>query len=106
MPKPPAISRNTPVGADVDLDRDDVRLRDGTRLTRTMAQAINTEVRRAAGMPSLTGAAQRSPQVSTRIPPEQMRQLKKYSKAAGMSVSSVLREALDTFMKNHTGTRL
>jgi Ribbon-helix-helix domain len=98
--KPPVINRNTKVGADVDLDREDVRLPDGTRLTNRVAESINVEIRRKAGRPPLSASARRSPSVSTRIPPDQMKELKRYSKTAGMTVSDVLRQALDQFMKS------
>jgi len=99
--KPPAISRKTKIGPDVDLDRADVRLADGTRLTNGVAEAINAQVRRKAGRPPLSGAAKRSPQVSTRIRHDQMKELQSYSKSVGKSVSYILREALDQFLKDH-----
>ena len=37
---PPPITSSTPIGPDVDLDRDDVRLADGTRLTEQKAADI------------------------------------------------------------------
>jgi hypothetical protein len=107
MPKrqPPEVRLNTPIGPDVDLDQEDVRLADGTRLTNELAEAIGDEVRSKAGRPSLTGARTRSPQVSKRITPAQQEQLMRYSKATGMSVSRILREALDQFMKHSSRAR-
>jgi hypothetical protein len=49
--KPPVISEKTPIGPDVDLDQEDVRLVGGTRLTKTMAAEIVQEVRKSAGKP-------------------------------------------------------
>ena len=49
--KPPAINEKTPIGPDVDLDHEDVRLPGGTRLTRTRAAAIVDEVHQLIGKP-------------------------------------------------------
>jgi hypothetical protein len=49
--RPPVIASDTQVGPDVELDRGDVRLRDGTRLTNELAEAITEDVRRTAGRP-------------------------------------------------------
>jgi hypothetical protein len=53
--QPPRVSDDSPIGPDVDLERDDIRLADGTRLTPGIAAGIAGDVRRAAGRPSLTG---------------------------------------------------
>ena len=53
--QPPRVSDDSPIGPDVDLERDDIRLADGTRLTPDIAAGIAEDVRRAAGRPSLTG---------------------------------------------------
>lgn len=55
---------------DVDLDQEDVRLRDGSRLTREVADAIVEDVRRKVGRPSLTGGAAVSPRVTFRLTPD------------------------------------
>ena len=68
--QPPRVSDDSPIGPDVDLERDDIRLADGTRLTLGIAAGIAEDVRRAAGRPSLTGPGRRSPQVSARVPAE------------------------------------
>lgn len=49
--KPPVITTDTPIGPDVDLDREDVRLPGGARLTSARAAAIVKEVRHATGRP-------------------------------------------------------
>jgi hypothetical protein len=68
--QPPRVSDDSPIGPDVDLERDDIRLADGTRLTPDIAAGIVEDVRRAAGRPSLTGPGRHSPQVSARVPAE------------------------------------
>jgi hypothetical protein len=54
----------------VDLDPDDIRLPDGTRLTQEVAEAIVEDVRRRAGRPSLTGQSEVPPGVSFRLTPD------------------------------------
>jgi hypothetical protein len=103
--KPPAVTPDTPIGPDVDLDEDDVRLADGTRLTNETAEAIVDDVRRAAGRPSLTGTGSRSPRVSARITPELQDELKRYARRRGVSLSEIFREALSQFVKNRPGAR-
>ena len=46
--QPPRVSDDSPIGPDVDLERDDIRLADGTRLTPDIAAGIADDVRRAA----------------------------------------------------------
>lgn len=43
---PPQILENAPIGSDVDLDQEDVRLKDGTRLTDDVVAEIVEQVRR------------------------------------------------------------
>jgi hypothetical protein len=50
--KPPVISEETPIGPDVGLDHEDVRLADGTRLTPAAAAQIVEEVHKPAGKPA------------------------------------------------------
>jgi hypothetical protein len=49
--KPPVISEKTPIGPDVDLDHENVRLAGGTRLTKTIAAEIVDEVHKSAAEP-------------------------------------------------------
>jgi Ribbon-helix-helix protein, copG family len=99
--RPPVITSDTHIGPDVDLEREDVRLRDGTRLTNELAQAITEDVRHAVGRPSLSGGRKHSPQVSARITPELQEELRKYSKRSGLSYSQVVRRALEQFVGSH-----
>ena len=57
--QPPRVSDHSPIGPDVDLEWDDLRLADGTRLASDIAAGIAEDVRRAAGRPSLTGPGRR-----------------------------------------------
>lgn len=96
--RPPVVTSDMQIGPDVDLDREDIRLGDGTRLTNELAEEINEDVRRAAGRPSLSGGRKHSPQVSAGITLELQAELRDYSKRSGLSPSQVLRRALEELM--------
>ena len=70
---PLRVTSDTPIGPDVDLDRDDIRLADGSQLTRDVADSVVEQARRVAGRPSLSGNAEASPQIAFRVAPEQSR---------------------------------
>ena len=63
----PSVTSSTPIGPDVDLNADDVRLADGTRLNEQRAAEAAEEVRHRSGRPSLVGEAAASPVF--RVPP-------------------------------------
>ena len=91
----PRVTTETTIGPDVDLDREDVRLRSGKRLTTKLAEEIVEEVRRAGGRPSLSGEAARSPQIAFRVPPEVRERAAEVAAAEGKTVSQLAREALE-----------
>lgn len=99
--RPPVVTSDMQIGPDVNLDQEDIRLGDGTRLTNELAEAINENVRRAAGRPSLSGGRKHSPQVSARITSELQAELRNYSKSSGLSPSQVLRRALEELVGSH-----
>lgn len=84
---------------DVDLERDDVRLPDGTRLTDDVADAIVRDVRRSVGRPSLTGQAAISPRVTFRLTPDMRDRAAALAEREGKSVSQLAREALEARVK-------
>jgi predicted HicB family RNase H-like nuclease len=92
---PPSITASTPIGPDVDLDREDVRLADGTRLTEQNAEEIMAEVRRRGGRPSLTGEAATSPRIVFRVPPSVRDRAAQIAAREGKTVSQLAREALE-----------
>ncbi len=94
-PNPPRITDETPIGRDVDLERDDVRLQDGTRLTDEVADDIMEQVRRTAGRPSLSGQAAASPQISFRVAPAVRDRAAEVAAKEGKTVSELAREALE-----------
>jgi hypothetical protein len=101
--QPPHISPGTPIGPDVDLDAEDVRLSDGTRLTGEVAAQIVQDARRAAGRPSLTGPGKHSPQVSARVPAELRDAAERQARREGKSVSQLIRELLERYLAGKPG---
>lgn len=94
----PRIAHDTPIGPDVDLDHEDVRLLDGTRLTQEIADGIVEDVRRSSGRPSLTGAKAPSPQVTFRVTPELRAKAAAEAARQGRRISDVAREALERYL--------
>ena len=92
---PPAVTPATPIGLDVDLDAEDVRLADGTRLTEQRAAEIVDEVRRRGGRPSLTGEAAASPRIAFRVTPGVRDRAAQVAAREGKTVSQLAREALE-----------
>lgn len=91
----PRISATTPIGPDVDLEREDVRLPSGERLTDKLANEIVEGVRRTGGRPSLSGEPARSPQIAFRVPVELRDRAAAVAAAEGKTVSQLAREALE-----------
>ncbi len=91
----PPVTRDTPIGPDVDLDREDIRLADGTRLTPAVAETIVEEARRSGGRPSLSGTPSRSPQIAFRVPAEVRDRAARAAADEGKTVSQLAREALE-----------
>jgi predicted HicB family RNase H-like nuclease len=92
---PPPVTPTTPIGPDVDLDAEDVRLADGSRLTEDRAAEIVEEVRRRAGRPSLTGEAAASPRITFRTTPSTRDRAAVIAAQEGKTVSQLAREALE-----------
>ena len=91
----PQISTDTPIGPDVDLEREDVRLADGIRLTPAMAETIVEEGRRGGGRPSLSGSAAHSPQIAFRVPAAVRDRAAQLAAREGKTISQLAREALE-----------
>jgi hypothetical protein len=84
---------------EVDLDKIDVRLPDGRRLTERLAEQLAEEtVRRRGGRPSLSGRAAESPQLGVRLPPDLNRRLRARAAAEGKKPSQIVREALERYV--------
>lgn len=95
----PTVTTETSIGADVDLEREDVRLTDGTRLTPQLADAIVEEVRGAGGRPSLSGGPGPSPQIAFRVSSEVREQAERAAADEGKTVSQLAREALEARLR-------
>ncbi len=94
-PTPPNITDDTPIGRDVDLEQDDVRLEDGTRLTDEVADGIVDQIRRSSGRPSLSGHATASPQIAFRVAPAVRDRAAEVAAKEGKTISELAREALE-----------
>lgn len=92
---PPRITTTTPLGEDVDLDREDIRLADGTRLTNQVADQIVEHVRRVGGRPSLTGRQAASPQIAFRVAAEVRDRAAEIATREHKTLSQLAREALE-----------
>lgn len=92
---PPTITTDTPIGPDVDLGRDDIRLADGSRLTNATAERIVEDVRRAGGRPSLTGKNAASPQIAIRVTPALRDRAAEIAAREHKTLSQFAREALE-----------
>lgn len=58
-----------PIGSDVDLDKDEIYLADGRRLTERLAEEIaERALTRHRGRPSVSGGGRRTPSLTVRVP--------------------------------------
>ena len=89
------LSNDAANGSDIDLERDEYRLADGTRLTPAVAEAIVEEVRRVGGRPSLSGNAAKSPQIAFRVAAAVRERAARVAADEGKTVSQLAREALE-----------
>lgn len=87
-------------GGFVDLDREDYRLADGTRLTEAKAEELAGEVlaRAGRGRPSLSPSGARSPQLRLSVPAELRDRLHQRAEAEHRSVSTLVRDALEHYL--------
>jgi len=90
---------------DVDLDQEDVRLRDGRRLTEELAEQLAregvAEARRRNLIPggkSLSGDGRHSPTVQFRVPDTLRAAAEARAAADGVSLSALAREALEHYL--------
>jgi predicted HicB family RNase H-like nuclease len=92
---PPRVTTETPIGPDVDLEREDIRLSNDKRLTQEIVEEIVERVHRSGGRPSLSGEPMHSPQITFRVPPEIRRRAAEVAASEGKTVSQLAREALE-----------
>jgi hypothetical protein len=89
------------LGPDVDLDLDVVRDKKGRRITDARAQRLAEEALAKAGVgrPSLTATGARSPEVKARVPAELKDRLEREAKRRGATTSTLIRDALDRYLR-------
>jgi hypothetical protein len=91
-----------PIGADVNLDAEEVHLADGRRLTEQVAEELaQRALARHRGRPSVTGKDARTPSLTVRVPPETRTALEDLARAQGKRLADVSREALDEYVSRH-----
>lgn len=92
-----------PVGPDIDLDEEEVRLPDGSRLTEEAAEQLAERVleQRRAGRPSLSGGRAHTPPLTVRVPPGVRSALEEIASKQGRRLADVSREALDEYVARH-----
>lgn len=87
--------------SDIDLDAEDFQV-GGRRLTEALAEEIADDVHRRvaarAGRPSLTGAAQISPQITARVSPDLRARLTARAEREHKPTAEVIREALERYV--------
>ena len=84
----------------IDLDKQDVRLADGTRLTEAKAAELAAEIleRAGRGRPSLSRSGARSPQLRLSVPDELRTRLLQRAEDEHCSVSHLVRDALEHYL--------
>jgi len=88
---------------EVDLDTADVRYR-GEKLTEARAAEVATDIlSRTPGRPSLSGASEKSPSLTIRLPKQDRARLEHVASKQGRRASEVVREALDDYLTRHAG---
>jgi hypothetical protein len=91
-----------PIGPDVDLETEDVRLADGRRLTEEIAAEIaERALARHRGRPSVSGTGERTPSLTVRVPKATREALEGLAKSRGKRLADVSREALDEYVSRH-----
>lgn len=88
---------------EVDLDTADVRYR-GEKLTEARAERVAADIlSRTPGRPSLSGASEKSPSLTIRLPKQDRARLENIAARQGRRASEVVREALDDYLSRHAG---
>ena len=88
---------------EVDLDTADVRYR-GEKLTEARAERVAADIlSRTPGRPSLSGASEKSPSLTIRLPKQDRARLENIAAKQGRRTSEVVREALDDYLTRHAG---
>ncbi len=91
-----------PIGPDIDLEQEDVRLPDGSRLTDDRAAALaERALARRRGRPSVTGEEAHTPSLTVRVSPTTRAALEEIATAQGRRLADVSREAFEEYIRRH-----
>ena len=89
-------------GPEVDLTTEVILDSTGRRIDQAYVDEVvslaHEQLDRRAGRPSLTGRAQRSPQVTFRVTPEMKARAEEQARAEGTTVSQLARRAFERFL--------
>lgn len=87
---------------DVDLETEDIRLPDGSRLTEAKVEEIVGRVHaRHPGRPSVSGGRERTPVMTVRVSRAARTALERIASAQGRRLADVSRDALDEYIRRH-----
>lgn len=101
-----------PIGPDIDLDKEEVYLADGTRLTEARAEQLGEEIMERhykaigrpfvpRGRPSLSGGSTHTPALTVRVPAATRQDLEDIATAQGRRLADVSRDALTEYAQRH-----
>lgn len=93
-----------PIGPDIDLDKEEVYLSNGTRLTEAEAVALSERVleqARRPGRPSVSSLTVRTPNLTVRVPPDVRAALESIAETQGRRLADVSRDALAEYVERH-----
>lgn len=85
-------------GGEIDLDVEDVRLPDGTRVTNELAEQWATDLEHRGGRPSLDPIGAPSVRLAFRVPEDVSEQVDALAARQGRRRSDVLRTALEQYL--------
>lgn len=92
----------TPGETDIDLEAEDVRLPDGSRLTEAKVDEIVERLHaRHPGRPSVSGERGHTPAMTVRVSPAARAALEEIATAQGRRLADVSRDAIDEYISRH-----
>ena len=89
----PRVRLDTPIGADIDLETEDIRDRQGRRIDNAYAERVIAAAS-TVGRPTLSGTRNPSPHIGFRLPAEVRGRAEAVAARDGITVSALARQAL------------